>query len=345
MHQQLIDQCEKRLKTLLQSQAAIRRMRQTEDQREAEYTLEIGEQTAEICAIAQARVRPSDVPLVQARFGADCNQRMVFADYISATTADELRELGIWFTDRLGNAYIELPDKLLIWTTGAKPARMPAAKGQYFGAPGAKVLHYLVKHGPELQATYRDIRAAIGISIDKIGKVVRELTDMRILRSTGAGQIRITDANKLLDLWTAAYAAKLGPSLLHGAYVAANNPEPDELIRQAVEAMGEDVLVGAEVAADALTGYLRSDNLRLYVPEANWETVEKELQLAPSTRGKIELCTLYSEELRGAERIHGAIILDPAFVYVELIAGEHRRLTETAVRVREEYLAWTLSSD
>ena len=95
----------------------------------------------------------------------------------------------------------------------------------------------------------------------------------------------------------------------------------------------------------ALTGYLRSDNIRLYLPTEDTETLQRELPLARARSGRIELCALYSEELRGDERIHGASVLDPAFVYAELIAGEHRRLTETAVRLREEHLAWTLSSD
>jgi len=342
MHQELKEHCETSLRTLLQPQAVVRLIRDCEDERKAQYALAIGDDTVVISTVTQARVRPSEVPLLQARFDADCKQRMVFASYVSANTAEELRELGIWFADTLGNAYIEIPGTLLIWTTGNRPARMQVSKGQYFSAPGAKVLHYLVKHGPELQATYREIRAAIGISIDKIGKVIRELADKRVLQTSGAGRTRIVSGESLLELWVAAYAAKLAPTLLLGTYRAANDPEPEELIRRAVKAIGENAIVGAEVAADALTRYLRSDTLRLYLPAADVETLQKDLLLARSKHGRIELCTLYSQELRGTERIHEAPVLDPAFVYAELIAGEHQRLTETAVRLRQEYLAWTL---
>jgi len=161
----------------------------------------------------------------------------------------------------------------------------------------------------------------------------------------GAGRIRIVNAESLLDLRASAYAAKLAPALRIGAYRAANEHEVSDIVKRAVEAMGQDVIVGAEVAADALTEYLRSDNLRLYLVAERIPAIQERLQLARSRNGRIELCSLYSQELRGTAQFYGAVVADPAFVYAELMAGEHRRLTETAVRLRDEHLAWTLLTD
>ena len=97
-----------------------------------------------------------------------------------------------------------------------------------------------------------------------------------------------------------------------------------------------------KVAADVLTEHLRPGLLRLYVPEDRASDVRRKLRLAPSESGSVELCKLYSREIVDEPAIPGMPTTDPVFVYAELMAHGDDRMAETALRVRQEHLAWTL---
>ncbi len=299
------------------------------------------ERAARICVALKPRIRPSDIPFLFADRAETCEQRMVFTEYATPSVADKLEAEDIWHADVQGNVRI-WTEGLWIDRRGNRPASAPAPRGQYFSAPGAKVLHYLLKTGPRVQATYRAIREVTGVSIDKIGKVVRELERDQVVRVHGAGDYEVVAGDRLQEQWVAAYAARLAPRLLLGRYVARGNPEPEELAARAMRGLGEDVLIGGEVAGARLTGYLRPADLRLYLPEAYVPEARTLLELAPSKQGDIEICLRYGDVLVGAATSDGAQLVDPAFVYAELMGQEDDRLAETAARIRQDLLQWTL---
>ncbi len=96
------------------------------------------------------------------------------------------------------------------------------------------------------------------------------------------------------------------------------------------------------MAADVLTGYLRAGGLHLYMSENDAVSVRQQLRLAPSNTGNIELRRAFSTDLAGEETAYGMPLAHPALVYAELMAEEDDRLAETAMRLRQEFLAWTL---
>ena len=307
------------------------------------FRLLAGDTETSICVQVRNRVRPLELAQVIGRFPVDrCDYRMLFTDYVSDSLAIQLRTHRIWFADTLGNIFMEIPGKLLLYKTGQRPRRVPAPTGQHFSAPGAKVLHTLLKHGPDIQATYRDMRQATGVSIDKIGKLIRELEQKALLRVHGSGHYEIRDADMLLNLWIDAYGAKLRPALFLNRCAAAEGRQFADLIRAAGAALDGQVIVGGEVAADQLTRHLRATHLRLYIPDDQVSNVRRQLKLAPSASGAIELCKLYSDDIAGDQTYKGAALADAAFVYAELMTTDDDRLAETAMRLRQEHLAWTL---
>lgn len=335
--------CEKTIRVLLQ--APFRFTRETRGMQAGSevYRLAGGAVDVRVCVAIRGRLRPGDLAQLAAVGPANaCDHRLVFADYVTPPVAEKLKQSGIWYADAQGNVFLSVPGALLLQVAGNRPARVAAPKGQHFSAPGAKVLHHLLKHGPRVRATYRDIRGTVGVSIDKIGKVVRELEAARALRVHGRGDVEILDGDRLLRLWTDAFAAKLLPELRIGRFAAADGFDPGALLRQAEKALGSAFVVGHEVAADAWTGHLRPGSLRLYIPEERTAAVLKDLRLAPTNAGRIELCRLYADGIRGEKRIGNTAIADPAFVYGELTAADDDRLADTAHRLREERLAWTL---
>jgi len=335
--------CETTLSRLLAKPIQLKRQRARAADGYTPYRLIGGAVDAAVCVTVRPRLRPGEVGLLADVFAQRaCENRMLFTDYVTAGLAERLREQGIWFADTQGNASINVPGKLMIHVIGHRPQPAATPKGQYYSAAGAKAIHYLLKHGPHVHATYRDMSKASGVSIDKIGKLIRELETAGALRVHGPGDYEVVESDALLRQWVDAYEAKLGPSLLIGQYATAVELDFSSLIQQARAEFAGRVVVGGEVAADVLTEHLRPSLLRLYVPEDGASDARRKLRLAPSEQGTVELCVLYSPEMADEPAIPGMPVADPVFVYAELMADGDDRLIETAARLRKERLAWTL---
>lgn len=300
--------------------------------------------SSEVCVgvDVRRRVRPAEVThFVAVDKAAACSRRMIFAEHLTANVGSLLQARGFWYADAQGNAFVEVPGELLVHVAGKRPQRSTTPRGQHFSAPGAKVLHYLLNHGPRIEATYRKIRAATGVSIDKIGKLVRELEQGGTVRVHGNGDYEILDGKRIIRLWSEAYEDKLAPALDLGRYAEPGH-NFDRLVGTASDVLKGEIIIGGEVAADVYIGHLRPGTLRLYIPRERAEEVRRLLRLAPSESGLVELCELYSPAIGGRRKFQETLIADPTFVYGELMAEDDDRLAETAVRLRQEHLAWTL---
>jgi len=290
------------------------------------------------------RIRRGNVQVLEAvPLSGGCAARMLFTEYVADNVGALLRDRGFWYADAQGNAFLEVPGELLVSVSGRRPPRPPTPKGQHYTAAGAKVLYDLLRRGPRMEATYREMRETTGVSIDKIGKVIREIEKDGLLRVHGAGDYGILDAGRLLERWYDAYKDKLAPDLALGGFRSPDY-DLDSLVERAVELLGEQVVVGGEVAGDVYTGQLRPGILRLYAPRERIHDLCRTLHLAPSEDGFVELCDLYSYSIAGRNTYLGARATAPAFAFAELMAEDDDRLAETAVRLRKELLAWTLQS-
>ncbi len=333
--------CEKTVREALQEPIRLQREKPRLDGIDATYRLVGCGPDVRIRTVIRGRLRPSEIPQLAALPLEDGDdQRMLFADYVTPGVAERLRNEGIWFADAQGNVYVSIPGRILLTVMGKRPEHVAPPKGQHFSAAGAKVLHYLLKRGPRVHATYRGVRQVVGVSLDKIGKVIRELEQGGALRVRGRGDTEILDGDRVLRLWTEGFAARLLPELRIGRYTAAAPFDPEPLLKDVTAILGEPPVVGGEAAADALTGHLRAATMRLYIPEDRTGDVRRRLGLAPSEAGPIELCRLYSDDIAGENEFYGATLADPAFVYAELLADEDDRLAETALRLRQEHLTW-----
>ncbi len=297
-----------------------------------------------LCAVVRRGLRPATLPQLLERIEVtaavgDCDQVIVFTDYVPAPLAESLRRQRVNFVDTTGNAYLAGPGQMSVFHTGNPPPRRPATRGQYFTAAGAKILFFLLQHGPRIPATYRDVQTATGVSLDKISKVFNELAHDKLLIARTRGDYEILDAETLLDRWVGTFAAKLERKILLGEYKAPTSDDFPALIDLMRAAMLPTV-IGGEVAAGWLTDYLRPGALRLYIPEDAQEAVQRRLRLAPARDGNIELCKAFAADLGQPIDEHGVLIAHPLIVYAELMAGDDVRLGETALRLKERHLPW-----
>lgn len=311
------------------------------------YTLRLPSgDTLNLCAVVRKGLRPAALPQLAERMttrtGEElCERWILFTDYVTPSLANRLREQGFWFVDACGNAYLEQLGVLFIFTVGCRPPREQPKKGQYFSEQGAKVLYFLLRNGPQIRATYRDIRQAIGASLDKISKVLNELKGERLLTMADQGSYEIQDAPRLLERWSDAYAAKLRPRILLGRFRSSFGEEFTRILEEVgSKSKLKDIVVGGEYAGDRLTGYLRARALNLYVPADRANAVRRALRLAPSQQGNIDLYEAFAQSLgepRGRSKLAFA---HPVLVYAELLATDDPRCGETALRLKEKHLSW-----
>jgi hypothetical protein len=304
-----------------------------------------GRPAFQLCAFVRKGLRPATLPELLERIKRiataeeGCDQVIVFTDYVPAPLADRLRERRVNFVDTTGNAYLGGPGQISVFHVGNRPPRQPASQGQFFSESGAKILFYLLRHGPSIEATYRDMREDICVSLDKISKVMNELAAERAVAPSGRGRYEILDPATLLGRWSEAFAAKLAPKTLLGRFMAADGSDFTPLLK-ILATHTVDAVVGGEVAADLLTGHLRAGSMRLYVSSDNQAKVRANLRLAPARGGNIELCKAFAADLGEMSRKHGVRLADPVLVYAELMSGDDVRLGETALRLKEQYLSW-----
>jgi hypothetical protein len=248
----------------------------------------------------------------------------------------------MWYADAAGNAYLSEGDSFHIHIGGHRPPPLPARGGQSYSEAGARALYYLVRHGPKVSATYREIQAATAVSLDKISKVWSELEAERVLAVRGRGRYEVVAPDRLLELWSDAFADRLAPALEMARCRAAEGEDLVGLLLKKAPLLGR-VTVAGEIAACLVTGHLRALGARLYLAREDESRIRRALRLAPAQDGPVVLCRTFATDLADEIEVDAGLRLaHPAVLYAELMAGDDPRLGEAALRLRKERLAWTL---
>ncbi len=300
----------------------------------------------EFLVSAWPTLRPSLLATVEAEIERwsreqDSGTVLVASSYVSESLAAKLRKRRIWFADSAGNAYVEVPGALLVYSVGKKPAAVRAAKAHWMSEQGAKVLYELLACGPLVEATYRDVEESTGVSLGMISKLVSEWVKDGILERRGRGTYEIVHGARLLDMWVRAYADTLQPKVTLGRYRAAGRSSFAAMIAAAEEEMDLDhITVGGEYAADLLTGAQRAQSLRLYVPEEERGRVQRAFQLVPSPEGNVEMCEAFAGDIGRATPEMEPRLAHPVLVVAELLASDEARLGKTAAEIRRKHLPW-----
>jgi hypothetical protein len=299
----------------------------------------------DFAAIVRKGLRPAALPFLLARIRqleTSGRRALVCTDYISPPLAKRLRDLGVWYVDAAGNAYLQEGHALYVYADGQRLAAAPPLRGQTYSEAGARALYFLARHGPKVGATYRDIQATTAVSLDKISKVFGELEARRVIAVRGRGRYEVVAPDRLLDLWVDGFADRLAPEIEIARCRAAEGDDLARLLRREAAAL-ETVTIAGEMAADLVTGHLRATAARLYLAPEDEARTRRVLRLAPAQDGPIVLCRAFATDLAdegvtkdGLRVAHGVVL------YAELMAAGDARLDEAALRLQRERLAWTL---
>ena len=341
----LLKACEETLRKTLGGQLGLRRNapRAGADAAFSAHLPALG--AVDLAAIVRRGLRPAVLPLLMERVRQveeSGRRALVCADYISPPLAERLRDLGVWYVDAAGNAYLQEGNALYVYADGHRLAAAPPPRGQTYSEAGARAVYFLARHGPKVAATYRDIQATTAVSLDKISKVFGELEARQVIAVRGRGRYEVVAPDRLLDLWVDGFADRLAPELEIARCRAAEGDDLVGLLRREAPAL-KTVTVAGEIGADLVTGHLRANAARLYLAPEDEARIRRVLRLAPARDGPIVLCRAFATDLADEGVTEDALrVAHGAVLYAELMAAGDARLGETALRLRREQLAWTL---
>lgn len=309
-------------------------------------TLSLSNQQLPVCAEIVRHLRLAQLPLLEHRFEQQtrlgpCKHGLVITNYVSANLAKKLRDKGIWFLDTVGNAYLEVPGALMVYATGNRPLTTAATRGSYLSPAGAKILFLLLKYGPEISLTYRDMATALGVSLGRISQVMQELLQIGILIQQKRGRYRVVQPKRLLESWVTAYSTKLKPKLALGWFAWPHGRDFRQITVWAKEdPSARDLAVGGEYAAEVLTEHLRAATMALWIPKYQLPLLRQRLKLLRSDEGVLETVATFSPEVAFRRKGFSLPLVHPAIVYADLLDTDDPRCGETALLLKEKYLSW-----
>lgn len=261
------------------------------------------------------------------------NQRgLLVVPYVNPAMAERLKDMDIWFIDTAGNAYInDLP--IYVYIKGNKPPETQASKtvNRAFTPIGLKIVYALLCHPKLVDAPYRDIARTATASLGTVNLVFKDLTELGFIVDMGARGRRLKERKKLLDRWLTAYPEQLRPKLKTGRYKAL-----DPNWWQWTNLDNSQAFWGGEVAADKLTGYLKPENITIYVMEDWAGNLKINNKLRKDPDGDIEILKAFWDNEHESNRTD---IVHPILVYADLIASGDPRNLETAQIIYEQKLA------
>lgn len=284
--------------------------------------------TMDYVAEIKTRLRPANLALA-ARQVAQCGpQGLLVADYVTPPMADELQRMGVPFIDAAGNAYLPAPE-FLIWVKGQRPAATldtTQPGGRAFTAAGLQVLFALLCHPEWIELPYRELAVRADVAHGTVGGVLAELPALGFAITVDKRR-RLTHGDALLRQWVDAYIRTLRPKLVRQRY------RTQALAwATAEDVRTHDLLLGGEVAAAQLTGYLRPQTVTLYgeKPDARFLA---ERRLLPDPGGKVELLGRFWKF-----PAEPAGLVPDVLVYADLMAIGDARATETANLLHERII-------
>jgi hypothetical protein len=295
-------------------------------------TLEAHGKRVKLVPEVKALIAPTDAMLSLIRPDQQRDSILVTRQ-VSEKMADKLREAGVQFMDEAGNAFInQAPLYIFIKGNRNSGFEKVAAIGRVFKKTGIKVLFILLCNPGQEDQPYRIIAAKAGVALGMVNWVMHELRELGFLLVAGKGRgrkIRLINKERLLERWITAYAEQLRPKLMLGRYQG-----PVDWWKDA--ALDPDrALLGGELAAAKLTGYLNPQETTIYAEDESLAAVLIQHKLRKDPAGDVELLRRFWRQdavLPNKDMVH------PLLVYADLMATGNQRNIETARMIYDQHI-------
>jgi hypothetical protein len=262
---------------------------------------------------------------------------LLVTDYVNPVMAERLKELGVFFIDTVGNAYLNLPP-VLVYIRGNKPEKKAstANKTRAFQPTGLKVLFAFMCNPELVNAPYRDIANAANVALGTVGWVINDLKELGYIAELGKGHRVIRGREKLLDRWVVTYPEQLRPKLLLGRYTVR-----DKTWWKKATLTDYHAYWGGEVAAAKLTQYLKPELVTIYVREQT-ARLQLEFGMNKDPNGEIELLNAFWNRQCDLD---DKDITPTLLTYADLLTIGEQRNIDTVTIIYDQYLAQFIAED
>jgi hypothetical protein len=278
----------------------------------------------------------------QANFGALVNRikqlpgkGMLVADYVNPMMGERLRENGIQYIDTLGNAYInEKPLYIFVRITkgqanadkNLKGMMQTGQQGRAFQPTGLKIVYLFLTNTEMLNAPYREIADKAEVALGTVGRVINDLKQGGFLIEIGAKNRRLQRKHRLLDKWVDGYLEKLRPKLKVGTYRAENPQWWNKLGRNITRYAAK---WGGEVVAHEMTGYLKPQEITVYLEAGDGINLFKENRFRKDPDGDIHVYRAFWGADKACDKTWPGLV-DPLIAYADLVGTGDARNLEAA---------------
>lgn len=201
------------------------------------------------------------------------HEKILIGDFINDEMGARLREEGINYLDKAGNAYLDLPPiYVLIQGKKRKDKLIMPRTSRAFTHTGLKVIFALLAKPDLLNANYREIANQANVSLGTIGWVLRDLKDQGFTLED-KGKREWQDQTRLLKKWVEEYP-KLKTKNFLGSYFSS-----DLDWWKKVELKKYGAVLGGEIAAIAYTDHTEPNVATIYVGPHQQGYLQRELRM------------------------------------------------------------------
>lgn len=279
---------------------------------------------------AKTRVTRATAALAKAGHANLPKDAILIAPYVTPPMADLMKEIGLFFMDEAGNAYINKPP-LYVFIKGNKPPQELAAGAarRLLKTGGLKVVFTLLNNPDMIHRPYREIAHATGVALGTIGWIFRDLKEMGFLLDLGKRNRKLIELRTLQKKWVEAYPDQLRPKLAIERFTT-----DIPYWWENVEILDYGACWGGEVAAAKLTKRLKPAKVMIYAQEPPGRLII-EKKLRKTTNGEIEILKPF---WKFEHQFTHQGITPPLLVYADLMATGDVRNIEIAGIIYEKYL-------
>jgi hypothetical protein len=189
------------------------------------------------------------------------------------------------------------------------------------------------------------IANAAGVDWKTVKRSLEILYLLNYLQRQRSGKYRIKNYTKLLERWEMGYIENLRSELLIGTFSPRENIDFNDISTQILAIaqnqkiiIGRKIIIGGELGAAIVTGYLKPISMIIHIPEEdNYRVITTMLRLKPDSKGNISIFKQFGNKNK-PKYPSSEPVADPLLIHAELSLHPDERLKETAKRLYEKYI-------
>jgi hypothetical protein len=256
---------------------------------------------------------------------------VLITDYVNPNLADRLRQQEVFFLDAAGNAFLRDRGFYVLVTGRRNELERQRFKERVraFRPSGLKLIFALLSKPEMVEADFRTLAKATGVSLGTVQWVMRDLVEAHFVRRIGRTRRVLLQPKELLDTWAQAFAHDLRPRLLVGRFAA-----PDIGWWRRTDPRDYGALWGGEPASARLTGFLKPGTLTLYADKLPAQLLIHQ-RLKSSQHGQVDVLKKFWR-FKDAGEEHGVVPV--VLAYADLLAIGDDRALDAANRLFERHI-------